>query len=977
MQSLYGLQKIGVIMKKVFLSLVFIVLIIFISTTFLSAQESECKLYRIYTNKPSEIKQLAKQGFDIYHIQQGKYVEVLTHPEKIDALNRNILKVAFIANSFKEQLQQELGETLSEYHDYRSTYQELKQISSAFSEITRLDTIGYSVEGRILSALKVSDNPDVDEDEPPILIIGCHHGNEILSVEAPLVFIHYLIDNYGSNPKITNWINTMEIWFIPLLNPDGREQLRRYNNRDVDLNRNYSFQFTAGGTHGPKPFSEPETQSVRNFVQSHRPILCLTYHTSGRLVLYNWTHTAASAPDKPILTQIGGAIADSLNYELRQGGQWYFTAGEFTDFMYGAHGAVAFTVEMYRTQTPPASVIDEVIERNLPGFISLLDQVNKSGLTGLVTDTVTGNAVAATINIPVIPDQGLLFERKSEPKYGRYYRYLVPGYYTIDVSAPGYSNKTFNNVLISGDSLTLLNISLSPTALVTMDNYQIVDDSTNKSSGNNDGIININETISLSVILKNEHQVPAKNVFAKILSSSPYVNLLRDSVFFGDVEINNPKTVEHAFNFYVLPTCPDGESLNFIIDISDSNGAVWSQQFSLPVSAPVLSISFLEIFDPQGNDNKVLNNGEAAWIHLGIKNTGHQPVSGLISEISSTNQYLQIINNSDHLFILEIGQDSTLKFQLSLDPTTPKNQIIDCLLKINTAELFKFEAGFQLHNVEGLFENFEIENSGWTHRSVEDWIGGRDDWQWGTAQGKGYDPAGSFSGEKCWGTDLGYDLYAGKTWDGYYENSSNNYLKSPTINCTGLFNVGLKYRRWLNLRMGDEARIRVNETIVWQSPNQGIRESQWKEHLVDISSVADNLDSVIIKFELFSDEHLNSGGWNIDDVYVASDLITNIAMTHSNLKTTKYQLYNNYPNPFNPSTTIRYDLSAGTKVHLKIYNLLGKVVRTLVDNILSAGEKSIVWDGKDDFNRAVPSGIYLYQIRAGAFTKTKKMIMIK
>ena len=182
-----------------------------------------------------------------------------------------------------------------------------------------MDTIGHSLDNRVIGALKISDNPDLDEDEPVILFAGCHHGNEILSVEAPLVFIHYLVDNYGSDPEITSWVDSYEIWFIPLVNPDGRERLRRYNNNDVDLNRNYSFQFRPGGTHGPEPFSEPETRAVRDFAAEHPPVLSLTYHTSGRLLLYSWTHTDELAPDKPILTQIGGIVADSLNYTLQQG----------------------------------------------------------------------------------------------------------------------------------------------------------------------------------------------------------------------------------------------------------------------------------------------------------------------------------------------------------------------------------------------------------------------------------------------------------------------------------------------------------------------------------------------------------------------------------------------------------------------------------------------------------------------------------
>ena len=115
---------------------------------------------------------------------------------------------------------------------------------------------------------------------------------------------------------------------VRAVEPDGRENVTRRNVNSVDLNRNYSFQFTPGGSHGPSPFSEPETQAMRDFVAVHPPIMTLTYHTSGQLILYSWTHTDGLAPDRPILMQVGGTVADSCDYTLRQGGDWYFTAGE-------------------------------------------------------------------------------------------------------------------------------------------------------------------------------------------------------------------------------------------------------------------------------------------------------------------------------------------------------------------------------------------------------------------------------------------------------------------------------------------------------------------------------------------------------------------------------------------------------------------------------------------------------------------------
>ncbi|MCK4297054.1 MAG: T9SS type A sorting domain-containing protein, partial [Candidatus Marinimicrobia bacterium] len=86
----------------------------------------------------------------------------------------------------------------------------------------------------------------------------------------------------------------------------------------------------------------------------------------------------------------------------------------------------------------------------------------------------------------------------------------------------------------------------------------------------------------------------------------------------------------------------------------------------------------------------------------------------------------------------------------------------------------------------------------------------------------------------------------------------------------------------------------------------------------------------------------------------------------------KYSLFHNYPNPFNPTTTIRYSLPNSGLVSIDVYNLVGQRVETLVNEKKSAGSHKVVWDGKDS-----PSGIYFYRIQAGDFSQTKKMVLMK
>jgi hypothetical protein len=90
-----------------------------------------------------------------------------------------------------------------------------------------------------------------------------------------------------------------------------------------------------------------------------------------------------------------------------------------------------------------------------------------------------------------------------------------------------------------------------------------------------------------------------------------------------------------------------------------------------------------------------------------------------------------------------------------------------------------------------------------------------------------------------------------------------------------------------------------------------------------------------------------------------------------------YRLDANYPNPFNPSTTIRYALPETAGVRLVVYNALGQRVRTLVDAVQSAGAYSVSWDGRNDSGRSVSSGLYLYRIESRAFTSMRKMLLLK
>ena len=90
-----------------------------------------------------------------------------------------------------------------------------------------------------------------------------------------------------------------------------------------------------------------------------------------------------------------------------------------------------------------------------------------------------------------------------------------------------------------------------------------------------------------------------------------------------------------------------------------------------------------------------------------------------------------------------------------------------------------------------------------------------------------------------------------------------------------------------------------------------------------------------------------------------------------------YTLYQNYPNPFNPETTLRYDLPEDGLVNITIYDMMGRQVKTLINEQQTAGFKSVQWDATDSMGRSVSAGVYLYQIQAGEFVQTRKMVLLK
>ena len=142
------------------------------------------------------------------------------------------------------------------YNTPETVVDTLNTVAATFPEITKTVTLGYSVEGRPIVALVLSDNVHSRElDEPSMRVLGAHHGDEWSSMEVSLALAERLASDYGMRDDVQALLNNYEIWVVPVVNPDGTAEYSRRNANSVDLNRNYGFTWTPGLGKGTYPFS--------------------------------------------------------------------------------------------------------------------------------------------------------------------------------------------------------------------------------------------------------------------------------------------------------------------------------------------------------------------------------------------------------------------------------------------------------------------------------------------------------------------------------------------------------------------------------------------------------------------------------------------------------------------------------------------------------------------------------------------------
>lgn len=299
------------------------------------------------------------------------------------------------------------GGFFDNYQDWDAINDQLD--AYALNSRVEIVTIGDTIEGRTVRGIKISgDTPGL---RPAVLVNGAQHAREWISPASCMYLAERLVSDYGSDPQITEILDRVDFYIVPVTNADGYaysftpgNRLWRKNRRHnggtsygVDPNRNWAegWGLSSGSSgssgsstyRGPAPFSEPCTANLRDFIISVPEIRAhVDVHNFAQLVLGAWAYTNSPAPDGNTLLPLGDALSDAIqgvhgtNFDARTGeGGIGFASGAMPDWTFGELGVMAWTFELRDTGQfgfqLPASQLVPAAEECVAGVLRLADQI--------------------------------------------------------------------------------------------------------------------------------------------------------------------------------------------------------------------------------------------------------------------------------------------------------------------------------------------------------------------------------------------------------------------------------------------------------------------------------------------------------------------------------------------------------------------------------------------------------------------------
>lgn len=347
------------------------------------------------------------------------------------------------------------------------------------------------------------------------------------------------------------------------------------------------------------------------------------------------------------------------------------------------------------------------------------------------------------------------------------------------------------------------------------------------------------------------------------------------------------------------------------------------------------------------------NAGESGNLKVVFKNKGLQNAANVKITLTPASSNLTIpVQQYSYPVLNSFAADSTV-FNFTIGDNVPVNTALAANLKISidTAAVFS-EKVYILIGTGSLAVNDNAEGT------FSNWV---TNLTWGITTAQSNSPTHSFT-----------DSPSGQ----YGNNTNNSMTLANAVSITASSVVKLNFFHKYTVEQNyDFCNVEVSNSVdtSWKKIKSYTGTlAGWTSESFDITQYVTGATQIKVRFRLTSDGSVTNDGWYVDDVKLITYNVGPLAINPNEQIPEAYSLQQNYPNPFNPVTVINYQLAASGFVEIKIYDVLGNEVKTLVNQKQNAGSHSVDFDGS-----GLPSGVYFYRINAGEFRESKSMMLLK
>ena len=566
--------------------------------------------------------------------------------------------------------------------------------------------------------------------------------------------------------------------------------------------------------------------------------------------------------------------------------------------------------------------------------------------------------------------------------------------------------------------------NLDDIAYVKLRSYSIDDDLTEPSRGNGNGFVDAGETIEITIVVENFGGAAASQVFGVLKTSDPLVTILSDTSSFGNLDASTQATCQSNFVIQISPSIQSGHNIKFYLTLSDDSGDSWENYFYMKVMMPELSFSSQTSQQITGNGDTIIDPGETFKLMILLNNTGLRTANQVNATIRSNNPAIVFTDstavfsliqqngsgyNGEDPFIFQVREDAqreiiAVTMELVEDggfysATIPFN------LAIGQSRILLVEDDGKL-NLNEYYSN-ALRRLGISYVT----------WDTELEGAVPVDTLNNFQ-RVIWysSNEVRNSLfnYGTENLESYLNNGGNLFINGSVLPLSIIYKPLLSdylkskyvsFQTNLHHLIPAATNPLLGDMSFWLS--------QQGENSQNLAGEIDPLESAIPL--LYYDQNTSEGaglirssgtaalavdngdyravllafGWEgIEDEQLRIEILVRIlnwlqdeaswvADDVAEKKAPKsYHLSQNFPNPFNPQTKIQFATHENGMVTITVFNTLGQAIRTLVDQKITAGNHTVIWDGNTSAGSKAASGVYFYQMKTENYQYTRKMILL-